>query len=171
MASSMEISAVDSILDHCRRLRSIVLKSIAEPTPNLYGAGATTGVVSLSTPRGTTSFPSLLFHGDAGNFQRSHEELELAGTHNRLDYLGAFSWLQTANDLPDDQFHMATTAGNFGWQPNSTTQLRGTVHYGGVCHRRTQRMGLLPRRGPRHAKRSEPLRQRVYRQPDHGRFP
>ena len=97
---------------------------------DLYGAGATSGVVSLSTPRGTTSFPSLLFHGDAGNFNRSHEELELAGAHKRLDYLGAFSWLQTSNALPMDKFHIATTAGNFGWQPSATTQLRGTVHYG-----------------------------------------
>jgi vitamin B12 transporter len=97
---------------------------------DLYGAGAASGVVSVTTPRGTTSFPSLMFHGDAGRFDRSHEELELAGAHNRLDYLGAFSWLQTSNSLPMDQFHVATTAGNFGWQPNSTTQLRGTVHYG-----------------------------------------
>jgi vitamin B12 transporter len=52
-------------------------------------------VVSLTTPRGTTSFPSLLFHGDAGNFHTSREELEAAGAHNKLDYLGAFSWLQT----------------------------------------------------------------------------
>ena len=97
---------------------------------DLYGAGAASGVVSLTTPRGTTSFPSLLFHGDAGKFNRSHEELELAGAHNRLDYLGAFRWLQTANALPMDQFHVATSVGNFGWQPSGTTQLRGTVHYG-----------------------------------------
>ena len=36
---------------------------------NLYGADAGSGVVSLTTPHGTTSFPSLLFQGDAGNLQ------------------------------------------------------------------------------------------------------
>jgi iron complex outermembrane receptor protein/vitamin B12 transporter len=100
------------------------------PDSNLYGAGAETGVVSLTTPHGTTSFPSLLFHGDAGNFNTSREELEVAGAHSKLDYLGAFSWLQTANDLPMDEYHVATTAANVGWQPSGTTQIRATLHYG-----------------------------------------
>jgi len=97
---------------------------------NLYGADAGSSVVSLSTPRGTTSFPSFLFQGDAGNFHTSREEAEVAGAHKQLDYLGAFSWLQTSNALPNDEYHVATTAGNFGWQLNGTTQLRGTLHYG-----------------------------------------
>lgn len=100
------------------------------PDSDLYGADAASGVVSLVTPRGTTSFPSVIVHGDAGNFFTSQEDLQLAGTHNRLDYLGEFNWLQTNNDLPNDEFHVATTAGNFGWQPSSSTQIRGTVHYG-----------------------------------------
>lgn len=100
------------------------------PNSNLYGADAASGVVSLATPRGTTSFPSLFLSGDGGNFNTSHEEAELAGTYNKLDYLGAFSWLQTANALLMDQYHNETSAGNFGWQPSGTTQLRGTVHYG-----------------------------------------
>lgn len=99
------------------------------PNSNLYGADAASGVVSLTTPRGTTSFPSLLFHGDAGSFSTSLEDLEVAGAHEKLDYLGEFSWMQTANDLPNDQFHVATTAANLGWQPSAKTQLRGTLHY------------------------------------------
>jgi iron complex outermembrane receptor protein/vitamin B12 transporter len=97
---------------------------------NLYGAGADSGVVSLTTPRGTTSFPSLLFHGDAGSFYTSREELEVAGAHNKFDYLGAFSWLETSNDLPNDEYHVATSAANVGWQPNGNTQVRATLHYG-----------------------------------------
>ena len=100
------------------------------PDSNLYGAGAGSGVISLSTPHGTTSFPSLLFQGDAGNFNTSREEAEVAGTHNKLDYLGAFSWLQTGNALPMDEYHVATTAANLGWQPSADTQIRGTLHYG-----------------------------------------
>jgi iron complex outermembrane receptor protein/vitamin B12 transporter len=100
------------------------------PDSDLYGADAESSVVSFTTPRGTTSFPSLLFSGDAGNFQTSHEDLELAGAHNKLDYLGAFSWLQTVNDLPNDEFHVATAAANVGWQPSGSTQIRGTIHYG-----------------------------------------
>ncbi|MGA2809145.1 MAG: TonB-dependent receptor plug domain-containing protein [Terracidiphilus sp.] len=100
------------------------------PNSNLYGADAASGVVSLTTPHGTTSFPSLLFHGDAGSFNTSREEIELAGAHNKFDYLGAFSWLQTSNDLPMDEYHVATTAANVGWQPSGETQIRATLHYG-----------------------------------------
>jgi len=100
------------------------------PDSSLYGAGAGSGVVSMTTPRGTTSYPSILFQGDAGNLFTSREELEIAGAHRKLDYLGAFSWLQTANDLPNDEFHVATTAANFGYQLSGNTQLRGTLHYG-----------------------------------------
>jgi vitamin B12 transporter len=100
------------------------------PNSNLYGADAASGVVSLTTPRGTTSFPSLFLAADGGNFYTSHEEAQLAGSYNKFDYLGAFSWFQTDNDLPNDQYHVATSAGNFGWQPNGTTQIRGTVHWG-----------------------------------------
>jgi vitamin B12 transporter len=100
------------------------------PDSDLYGADAESGVVSLQTPHGTTSFPSFLFHGDVGNFLTSQEDLEIAGAHNKLDYLGEFSWLQTSNNLSLDEFHVATAAGNLGWQPNGSTQIRGTAHYG-----------------------------------------
>jgi iron complex outermembrane receptor protein/vitamin B12 transporter len=99
------------------------------PGSSLYGADAASSVVGITTPHGTTSFPSLLFHGDLGNFNTSREELELAGAHNKFDYLGAFSWYQTANNLPNDEFHVATSAANVGWQPSGRTQIRGAAHY------------------------------------------
>jgi vitamin B12 transporter len=100
------------------------------PDSSLYGAGAASGVVSLTTPRGTTSYPSVLLQAEAGNLSTSREELEVAGAHNKLDYLGAFSWLQTANNLPMDEYHLATSAANLGWQLSGNTQIRATVHYG-----------------------------------------
>ena len=100
------------------------------PDTSLFGAGAMTSVVSATTPHGTTSFPSLLFEGDAGNLFTSREQFEAAGSHKKLDYLGAFSWLQTNNDLPNDKYHLATSAANLGYSLSSTTQIRGTAHYG-----------------------------------------
>jgi iron complex outermembrane receptor protein/vitamin B12 transporter len=100
------------------------------PNSSLYGADAASGVISLTTPHGTTSFPSLLFQGDGGNFNTSREELELAGAHNKLDYLGAFSWLQTGNSIPMDEYHVATSVANVGWQPSGSTQIRATMRYG-----------------------------------------
>jgi vitamin B12 transporter len=99
------------------------------PDSNLYGAGAMTSVVNMTTPRGTTSFPSLLFQGSGGNFNTSRESLEFAGARGRLDYLGAYSWLQTGNALPNDQYHLGSAAANLGWQPNAKTQIRGAAHY------------------------------------------
>ena len=100
------------------------------PDSSLYGAGAGSGVLSITTPRGTTAFPSILLQADGGNLSTSREELEVAGAHNKLDYLGAFSWLQTANNLPLNEYHVATTAANIGYQLNGSTQLRATLHYG-----------------------------------------
>jgi iron complex outermembrane receptor protein/vitamin B12 transporter len=100
------------------------------PDSSLYGAGAGSGVISLTTPRGTTNFPSVLLQADGGNLNTSREELEVAGARGKLDYLGAFSWLQTANDVPNDEYHVATTAANLGWQLSANTQLRATLHYG-----------------------------------------
>jgi vitamin B12 transporter len=100
------------------------------PNSNLYGADAAGGVVSFTTPHGTTSFPSFLFEGDVGNFNTSREELEVAGTHSKLDYFGAFSWLQTGNTIPMDEYHVATSAGNFGWQPTGSTQIHASVRWG-----------------------------------------
>ncbi|UWZ81903.1 TonB-dependent receptor [Occallatibacter riparius] len=96
---------------------------------NLYGAGALSGVVNLTTPRGTTPFPSFFLRADGGNFNTHHEEATIAGAHGKLDYLGTYSWLQTSNALPNDQHHMGAAAGNLGYQLNAKTQIRGTAHY------------------------------------------
>jgi vitamin B12 transporter len=100
------------------------------PGSSLYGADAESGVVSLTTPHGTTSFPSVLMEAEAGNFNTSRGELQVAGARGKLDYLGAYSWLQTSNALPHDQYHLATGAANLGLQLSASTLLRGTLHYG-----------------------------------------
>jgi iron complex outermembrane receptor protein/vitamin B12 transporter len=96
---------------------------------DLYGADAESGVINLSTPRGTTSFPSFFLRADGGNFMTSRQEGSIAGAHNKIDYLGTVNWFQTANNLPHDEFHLGTAAANLGWQPNGSTQIRGTGHY------------------------------------------
>jgi len=100
------------------------------PNSSLFGSGAMTSVVSMTTPHGTTSFPSIELQADGGNFRTSNEQLEVSGAHRKLDYLGAFNWFQTSNSLPLDQYHLATSIANIGWQPSASTQIRGTIHYG-----------------------------------------
>jgi iron complex outermembrane receptor protein/vitamin B12 transporter len=99
------------------------------PDTNLYGDGADNGVLHLTTPHGTTSFPSVLTMAEVGNFNTSRELLQISGAHNKLDYLGTYNWFQTSNALPRDQFHVSAGAANIGWTPTATTQLRASAHY------------------------------------------
>ena len=96
---------------------------------SLYGADAESGVVNLTTPRGTTSFPSFFLRADGGNFNTSRQEASIAGAHDKLDYLATADWFQTSNALPHDEYHLGTGAANLGWQPTGSIQIRGTVHY------------------------------------------
>ncbi|MFP5278053.1 MAG: TonB-dependent receptor plug domain-containing protein [Acidobacteriota bacterium] len=99
------------------------------PDSNLYGGNADSGVISLTTPHGTTSFPSLQLAGETGNFNTSGERINLSGARGKYDYLGAYSWFQTDNSLPRDPFHQSTAAANLGWQPTGSTQIRAVAHY------------------------------------------
>ncbi len=99
------------------------------PNSSLYGADAASGVLNLRTPRGFSSSPQLTFHGDIGNFFTSRQELELAGSRNKLDYYAGYAWLQTSNALPMDQYHNGSSTANVGYQPTASIQLRGTARY------------------------------------------
>lgn len=99
------------------------------PNSNLYGAGAVTSVINLTTPHGTTHFPSILLEADGGNLYTGHQDLTVAGARGKFDYLASYGWLQTANNLPRDEHHLASTAANFGWQPSANTVVRGILHY------------------------------------------
>ncbi len=93
----------------------------------LYGSDAAAGVVSLETPRGTTSFPSLLYEGDGGNFHTYRNELQGAGTWHKLDYYGAASALRSSNTLPQDEYHLNSEVANLGYALNASTLFRVTA--------------------------------------------
>jgi vitamin B12 transporter len=97
------------------------------PNSVLYGSDAASSVINLTTSRGSTSFPSLIFEGDDGNLTTFRNQLQLGGTHNKLDYYGGFSAFQSANDIPLDEYHDYTAVGNLGYALGASTQLRGTV--------------------------------------------
>jgi vitamin B12 transporter len=97
------------------------------PNSALYGTGAEASVVSMSTMRGDDLRPVLLYTGDAGNFHTYRNEATLSGTHNKLDYLGAFSRFDTSNDLPRDQYHAANSIANLGYSILTNTQARFTL--------------------------------------------
>jgi iron complex outermembrane receptor protein/vitamin B12 transporter len=93
----------------------------------LYGSDAAAGVVSLETPRGTTSFPSLLYEGDAGNFHTYRNAVQAGGTWRKLDYYGGFDALRSSNTIPQDEYHLNTESANLGYALSGTTSLRVTA--------------------------------------------
>jgi len=97
------------------------------PNTALYGSDAAAGVVALTTPRGSTQFPSLLYEGDAGSFGTYRNQVQLAGMRRKLDYYGGFSSLNTQNAIPNDGYHDDTSVANLGWSWSAKTGIRITV--------------------------------------------
>jgi iron complex outermembrane receptor protein/vitamin B12 transporter len=95
----------------------------------LYGADALSGVVLITSERGTTSTPELQVSVDGGNFGTLNENVSLGGTFHQLDYFSEFSRFDTKGSYPNDFFHNATGSLNFGWDINPTTGLRITVRH------------------------------------------
>jgi vitamin B12 transporter len=100
------------------------------PDSAIYGTDAGAGVVAIETPRGATLEPLLTYSGDAGNLHTYRNEVTGSGIYKRADYFGAFSRLETANDLQYDQYHNATAAANLGYDFNGNTLLRFTMRRG-----------------------------------------
>ena len=105
------------------------IEVLREPNSALYGSDALAGVVSMTTTRGTTKLPLFTYAGDGGNFSTYHQEATASGVARQFDYYGAFGRLDSRNNLPNDAFHNATYVGNFGWDPNTTNDLRFTVRH------------------------------------------
>lgn len=97
------------------------------PNSALYGSDSLASVVNLSTPRGASVRPILNYSGDAGNLHTWRNEAIVSGTHNREDYLLAYSRFDTSNALPHDRFHSSTAAANLGLNISAATQLRFTL--------------------------------------------
>ncbi len=94
----------------------------------LYGANASSGVIALTTARGTTAKPLLQYAIDAGNFGTYHQEASLGGVHNAFDYFGDFARIDTSNSYPNSTFHNVSSVGNLGYALTPHVQVRTTAH-------------------------------------------
>jgi len=95
----------------------------------LYGSDALSGVVNVTSERGTTLIPELQYSVDGGNFGTLHQDVSLAGAFHGFDYSSEFSRFDTQGSLPNDYFHNATVSANVGYQWNATTGIRVTVRH------------------------------------------
>lgn len=98
------------------------------PNSAIYGAGASAGVVALTTARGTTSRPLLQYALDGGNFGTYHQDVSLGGLYKILDYFGDFARIDTSNSYPNSQYHNSSSVANLGLAITPHTELRATVH-------------------------------------------
>lgn len=105
------------------------IEVLRQPNSALYGSDALAGVVNLTTARGTTRLPLFTYTGGAGNFGTYSQAIAASGLFHRLDYLSEFSRIDTHNNVPRDQFHNATYAGNFGLRLNPANDLRFTLRH------------------------------------------
>lgn len=99
------------------------------PDSILYGSDALAGVISVTTKRGETRIPQFSYSADGGNFHTLRQDVSVGGVLGRFDYFSDFMRFDTKNSLPNNSFHNATYAGNFGWQPSTRSSVRFTVHH------------------------------------------
>jgi vitamin B12 transporter len=95
----------------------------------LYGSDALSGVVNITSTRGSTIVPEFKYAGDAGNFGTYRNDASLRGAFRRFDYATEFSRFNTNGSLPNDYFHNSTVSANVGWNLNSTTEFRITLRH------------------------------------------
>jgi iron complex outermembrane receptor protein/vitamin B12 transporter len=95
----------------------------------LYGSDALSGVVNVTSARGTTVFPELKYSADGGNFETLHQDALFSGALHGLDYLSEFSQFQTQGSYQNDYFHNETISTNVGWQLNPATGVRATFRH------------------------------------------
>ena len=95
----------------------------------LYGSDALSGVVNVTSARGTTPIPEFKYSADGGNFGTLHQDALFSGLMHGLDYLSEFSQFQTQGSYQNDYFHNETVGINVGWQLNPTTGIHATFRH------------------------------------------
>ena len=94
-----------------------------------YGSDALTGVVNISTRRGTTRVPQLEYDIDGGNLGTFRNALSLGGAVRRYDYFSEYSYFTTDNNTPNSGYHRSTYAGRFGAAVGGGTNISGTLRW------------------------------------------
>jgi vitamin B12 transporter len=113
--SQLDTAGVDRI-EVLRQTNSVV-----------YGSDALTGVVNITTRRGSSRIPELEYAVDGGNLATVRNSIALGGAVKRFDYFSQYSYFTTDNSTPNSEYHRATYAGRFGAALGNGTNLSGTL--------------------------------------------
>ncbi len=96
----------------------------------LYGNDALTGVVALTTRRGTTRTPEATYAIDGGTLGTARHDLTLGGATNRVDYFAAFSHFDTDNDVANNAYQRRTFAARLGVAAGASTDISAVFRAG-----------------------------------------
>ena len=88
-----------------------------------YGADSLSGVISVTTPRGSTMTPSVTYSLDGGNFGTLRNEVSAGGLFGRLDYFAAVARFDTDNQLSNNAYGNTSSAGQVGLRLGTATDL------------------------------------------------
>jgi vitamin B12 transporter len=93
----------------------------------IYGSDALTGVVNITTRRGTSRLPEVEYSIDGGNLSTFRNSLAFGGAVKRFDYFSQYTYFTTDNHTPNSGYHRGTYAGRFGVAIGGGTNLSGTL--------------------------------------------
>ncbi len=106
------------------------IEVLNEPNSAMYGSDAMAGVVNMTSTRAaSTPLPLFTYAGDAGNFHTYRDEVTAGTVYKQFDLYSAYARLQTANNIRNSGFHNGTYAGNYGWTPNASNDVRLTLRH------------------------------------------
>ena len=93
----------------------------------IYGSDALTGVVNISTRRGSSRTPEVEYAVDGGNLATVRNSLSVGGAVRRFDYFSQYTYFTTDNHTPNSEYHRGTYAGRVGVAVGSATHVSGTL--------------------------------------------
>jgi iron complex outermembrane receptor protein/vitamin B12 transporter len=95
----------------------------------MYGSDALTGVVNITTRRGSARVPELEYDIDGGNLGTFRHSISFGGAVRRYDYFSQYSYFTTDNHTPNSGYHRSTYAGRFGVAVGGGTNVSGTLRW------------------------------------------
>jgi iron complex outermembrane receptor protein/vitamin B12 transporter len=95
----------------------------------VYGSDALTGVVSITTRRGSSRVPEFEYAIDGGNLSTFRNSMSLGGAVKRIDYFSQYSYYSTDNHTPNSGYDRSTFAGRLGLAVGGATNVSGTLRW------------------------------------------
>jgi iron complex outermembrane receptor protein/vitamin B12 transporter len=95
----------------------------------VFGSDALTGVVNVTTRRGSARVPEFEYAIDGGNLSTFRNSISLGGAVRRYDYFSQYSYFTTDNHTPNSGYRRSTYAGRFGVAVGGGTNVSGTLRW------------------------------------------